>query len=151
MKTKSKDVSKRTQGIILIIVLVVVLGLITLKSASPGVKAKEAKASSTVTLIEQAQQQKLPAWLLFHSKTCESCIEMEKIYQTLEPEFKGKVAFINIDVNDPAEEALLKKYSIEYIPTTYFLDPQGQTIFNFVGVIEEDKMRESLNFLAGGK
>jgi len=69
----------------------------------------------------------------------------------LEPEFKGKVAFVNIDVNNPVEQALCSRYQIQYIPTTYFLNSKGEVAFNYVGVIQQDEMRAKLKALAEGK
>ena len=73
------------------------------------------------------------------------------MFHTLEPEFKGKVAFVNIDVNDPAEQALCSQYQIQYIPTTYFLNSKGEPTFNYVGVIQQDEMKAKIKALAEGK
>lgn len=108
-------------------------------------------ASQTANLIEEAKRKGQPAWLLFHSTSCQSCVEMEQVFHTLESEFKGKVAFVNINVNNPAEQELCMQYQIQYIPTTYFLNTKGEPIFNFVGVIKQDEMRAKIKALAEGK
>ena len=76
---------------------------------------------------------------------------MEQVFHTLEPEFKGKVAFVNIDVNDPVEQALCLQYQIQYIPTTYFLNSQGEPTFNYGGVIHQEEMRAKIKALAEGR
>lgn len=73
------------------------------------------------------------------------------MFHALEPEFEGKIAFINIDVNSPAEQELCTQYQIQYIPTTYFLNSKGKVAFNYVGVISQDEMRSKLKALAEGK
>ena len=72
---------------------------------------------------------------------------MEQVFHTLESEFKGKIAFINIDVNNPDEQQLCSRYKIQYIPTTYFMNSKGETVYNYVGVIPTEEMRTKLNDL----
>jgi thioredoxin-like negative regulator of GroEL len=73
---------------------------------------------------------------------------MEKVFNTLKPEFEGKVVFVDINVNDPAEQDLCMEYKIQYIPTTYILDSDGNSVFDFVGVIQVDDMRAKLDAVA---
>lgn len=145
--------------IILIAVIAVVLGLITYRSMIPGDPApaasqgtsQENSQGSSQSLIADAKNIHRPAWLLFHSQTCASCIEMEKVYQALKPEFEGKVAFVNIDVNDSRENELLRQYQISYIPTTFLLDGNGEIQTQYVGVLSVDEMRGKLNDLLNVK
>lgn len=140
-------------------VLIVLVAAVIALFAAKGVKTESVPedyslntpASQTASLIEEAKQKGQPAWLLFHSTTCQSCIEMEAVYNALKPEFEGKVAFININVNDPAEQELCAQYQIQYIPTTYFLSSKGEKTFNYVGVIKQDEMRAKLKALSEGK
>ena len=133
----------------LIIGIVVLIALKTLGTVNTN--QKYSASPSQATAIEQAKQQGQPAWLLFHSTTCESCIAMEKIYEALKPEFAGKVAFINIDVDDSKEKQLLEQYKIMSIPATYFQDAKGKTVWQTVGVIPIAEMRAKLQALAAGK
>lgn len=76
---------------------------------------------------------------------------MEQVFHALEPEFKGKIAFINIDVNSPSEQELCAQFQIQYIPATYFLNSQGETAFYYIGVLKQDEMRAKIEALAEGK
>lgn len=76
---------------------------------------------------------------------------MEQAFQSLKPEFDDKIAFININVNDPFEQALCAEYHIQYIPTTYFLNSKGEAIFNYAGVIKRAELKSGLQALAEGK
>lgn len=133
----------------LIIGIVVLIALKTLGTVNTN--QKYASSPSQATAIEQAKQHGQPAWLLFHSTTCKSCIAMEQIYEALKPEFAGKVAFINIDVNDPNIKQLLEQYKITSIPATYFQNAKGKIIWQNVGVIPIEQMRSKLKTLAAGK
>ena len=140
-------------------VLIVLIAALVALSAAKGVRkdnvqqdsSAKSSVSQTASLIEQAKQKGQPAWLLFHSTSCQPCIEMQAVYDALKPEFEGKVAFININVNDPAEQALCTQYQIQYIPTTYFLNSKGETTFNYVGVIKQDEMKAKLKALGDGR
>ncbi|KLU62519.1 thiol:disulfide interchange protein DsbD [Peptococcaceae bacterium CEB3] len=140
------------RSMILVGLTIGIVVLIALKTLGTlDTKGKPAPAPSQVSAIERAKEQGQPVWLLFHSTTCASCIEMEKICQALKPEFKGKVAFININVNNPNEKQLLEQFKITSIPTTYFLNVRGKIIFQSVGVIPMADMRLKLNQLAEGQ
>ncbi|ADG81349.1 thioredoxin family protein [Thermincola potens] len=142
---------KATVLIVLVAAVVALFAAKGIKSGSAPEEYSSNTASQTASLIEEAKQKGQPAWLLFHSTTCQSCIEMEAVYNALKPEFEGKVAFININVNDPAEQDLCVQYQIQYIPTTFFLNSKGEITFNYVGVIQQDEMRAKLKELAEGK
>lgn len=141
----------KIKPIILIIVITVVLGLFSYRLLIPRVPTPAASQEVSQSLIADAKINHRPAWLLFHSQTCASCIEMEKVYQALKPEFEGKIALVNIDVNDPLEKGLLEQYQINYIPTTFLLDGNGKIISQYVGVLSIEEMREKLNALLNGK
>ena len=136
--------------LVLFCVFGVVLALITFKIATSQTSLTNPTFSSS-DLIKQAVKDNKPAWLLFHSKTCQTCIEMERTYETLRPEFAGKIAFINIDVNNPSEKTLVKLYKINQIPTSYFLNRAGQPISLDIGLIPMAEMQSKLGALAGGK
>lgn len=138
--------------IVLIALIIVIIGIGGYKTYTARQSSGQTSAKvSAAVQIAQAKQKSQPAWLLFHSKTCASCIEMQKVFDQLEPEFRDKVYFINIDVDDPSEAKILQEYDIQYIPTTYFLDKQGNRVFNYVGVVSVDDMRKGLGILAKGE
>ncbi|PKM81018.1 MAG: hypothetical protein CVU89_10745 [Firmicutes bacterium HGW-Firmicutes-14] len=146
----------KLKAVVLIVLVAAFVALLAAKgimtgSGTEGYSSNEpvpGQVSQSANLIKQAGQDGKPAWLLFHSKTCQPCIEMEKVFNTLKPEFEGKVVFVDINVNDPAEQDLCMEYKIQYIPTTYILDSDGNSVFDFVGVIQVDDMRAKLDAVA---
>ncbi len=101
--------------------------------------------------LEQARSASLPVLLNFHSTQCIPCIEIEKVIKEVEPEYAGRVAFIIVDVYDQSEYGLCMDYGIQTIPTTYFLDAQGQPVGGYVGVIDAASMRQILDRLVSGQ
>ncbi|MBU7008059.1 thioredoxin family protein [Phosphitispora fastidiosa] len=143
----------KIRAVVLILLVAALAALLAAKgfrtNPVPDEYTSNGAVSQSADLIKQSIQDGKPAWLLFHSKTCQPCIEMEKVFNTLKPEFEGKVTFVDINVNDPAEQELCAQYKIQYIPTTYLLEPAGNIAFDYVGVIQLDEMRAKLNALAG--
>lgn len=104
-----------------------------------------AESSAAAQQIEAGKQQGESMWLLFRSATCAPCVEMKKIYDHIEPEYKGKVRFIAIDVNDKGNAQLVKDYGITYIPATFIIDSKGKLSYQEVGLIEEENLRAELD------
>ena len=102
--------------------------------------------SNAAEEIEQAEKNGESMWLLFRSTTCAPCIEMQKVFDQLEPDYKGKVRFMAIDVNDPNNSDILKSWKIQYIPTTFIIDGgSGNISYQNVGVIPTDDLKKELN------
>ncbi len=93
----------------------------------PGARSSTGDVSASRQALEQAKGASLPVLLNFHSTQCAPCIEIEKVIKEVEPEYAGRVAFIIVDVYDQSESDLCNQYGIQTIPTTFFLDAQGQT------------------------
>lgn len=96
-------------------------------------------------IIEKAASNGDSMWLLFRSGSCAPCIEMKKVFDLLQPEYTGKVRFISIDVDDEDNAALVKKYQIRYIPTTYIINCKGTVSYHQVGIVSEDELKKELN------
>ena len=103
--------------------------------------------SASQQALEQAKSASLPVLLNFHSTRCAPCIEIERVIKEVEPEYAGRVTFIIVDVYDESEYDLCMQYNIETIPTTVFLDAQGQITEGYVGVIDAASMRQMLDRL----
>lgn len=107
--------------------------------ATPGSNAPTAQE------IERCKQNGESMWLLFRSVTCPPCREMKKIYDRLEPEYKGKVEFISINVDDRENAGLAKEYGITYIPATFIIDSNGKINYQEIGLIPEEDLRVKLD------
>ncbi len=95
--------------------------------------------------IEQATKNGESMWLLFRSTTCASCVEMQKVFDQLEPDYNGKIRFIAIDVNDRNNTDTLRTWQIQYIPTTFIMDGAGKVSYKNVGIIPLEDLQKELN------
>jgi len=113
--------------------------------------ARTQKSSSPEEALDAALAGHKPVWLLIHSTMCIPCREMEMISASLKPEFEGKVVFVNVIIDDPKAGAILKKYKIELIPTSYFINSDGKVVEKKVGAIPMAELRKKLLKLAGAR
>jgi len=117
-------------------------------TAPPEKDSVGSTVSAESQAVEQAKKNGESMWLLFRSTTCAPCIEMQKIYDQLKPEYKDKVRFIAIDVNDSNNLDLIRKWQIRYIPTTFIVDGAGKVTYQNVGVIPVEDLKKELNKVA---
>lgn len=102
-------------------------------------------SSASAELIAKARQDGESMWLLFRSTTCIPCVEMQKLFDQLQPEYEDKVHFIAIDVNNRENMELLKNWKIQYIPTTFIVDSAGNVSYQNVGVIPTEDLKKELD------
>lgn len=76
--------------------------------------------------------------VFFTGEWCSPCrIMKRKVFADNEVSkvIDAKVVSLEIDVDDPNTEALVKHYNIGATPTTIFIDPQGKVIDYAVGKV----------------
>ena len=108
-------------------------------------EVEEQAPKNAAEAIEQAKKNGESMWLLFRSTTCAPCVEMQKVFDQLEPDYKGKMRFIAIDVNDRTNVDILKSFKIQYVPTTFIIDGTGNISYQNVGVIPTDDLKKELS------
>lgn len=99
--------------------------------------------------FEEALAQGKPVYLLFHSSTCEPCQEQVAIVQKVMPRFDNKVIYIDVLLDDPANQAFAAQMGVNYIPTSFFYDASGNRTFSYVGVLNESELTAQLEKIAG--
>ena len=62
------------------------------------------------------------------------------------PEYKDKIALVDVDVYDPINQQLLQRTRVSYIPTQIFIDSSGEGKV-MVGAMSPDDLRSALNDL----
>ncbi|WP_287153099.1 thioredoxin family protein [Candidatus Solincola tengchongensis] len=108
-------------------------------------------ASPSQKAIESALQAGRPVFLNFHSNQCIPCKEMEKAIEEVRPEYEGRVAFVVVDVYDPAEMVLCDRFQVRVIPTSFFIRPDGTVVDAYEGLLRAPELRNMLNRLLAGQ
>lgn len=88
-----------------------------------------------------------PVYVLFHSLTCEPCVEISAIVDRAMPSYGDKIVFVNAISDDPSGAELASRFQFQYIPTSFFLKPGGAVADSFTGSMSEDKLRGYLDTL----
>jgi thiol:disulfide interchange protein len=151
MTSKKKNQAKSSPSSLLpkilvlagVVLLVAVLLIVKNQTAEPIIPVDESPEVQLDRLVTEGK----PVFVFFHSNTCQSCIDMMGIVDTVHPEFEGEVALVDVNVYDQANENLLRRANIYSIPTELFIDASGEGSV-LIGVITPDQLRQQLQTLA---
>jgi len=122
---------------------------------SPGAQAATSTAGTTITSVhndavadyEAALKTGKPVYVLFHSLTCEPCVEISAVADKVMPDYEGKVVFVNAISDDPSAQQLAAQFQFQYIPSSFFIGPDGKVSDSFTGAMVDTDMRARLNKL----
>lgn len=152
----------RSKSTIVLLVVAVFLGVIVMKlvlddaatTVPPGTESAASGTSITsvrndaVADYEAAVTSGKPIYVLFHSLSCEPCIEISEVADQVMPGYEGDVVFVNAITDDPSAQQLAAQFSFQYIPTSFFVSPGGtEVIDSFTGAMEDAQMRGYLDAL----
>ena len=91
-----------------------------------------------------------PVYVLFHSLSCQPCVEISAVADKVMPDYEGKVVFVNAITDDASVTASSpSKFSFQYIPTSFFIDADGKIVDSFTGAMSEAEMKARLDKLVG--
>ncbi len=153
--------------VIVLVVVALFAGVIVAKTvgkpATPTTQASSAGATgntgepagTTITSVhndavadyEAALKTGKPVYVLFHSLTCKPCVEISAVVDKVMPEYEGKVVFVNAISEDPPAKQLAAQFQFQYIPTSFFMTPDGEISESFTGSMSEADMRARLDKL----
>lgn len=117
------------------------------------------RAGATITSVhndavadyEAAIKTGKPVYVLFHSMTCQPCIEISEVVDRVLPEYEDRIVFVNAITDDPSAQRLAQRFEFQYIPTSFFLAPDGTVSNSFTGAMSEEQMRGYLDRLANDR
>jgi thiol-disulfide isomerase/thioredoxin len=142
---------KRTLIVVAILVLFAVLLGVKLAAAPEtrtGDLARPSMAQGdAVAEYDAALAAGKPVYVLFHSLTCVPCVEISEVVDVVVPEYSDTVTFVNAITDDPSGQELAARFSFEYIPTSFFVLPDGTVADSFTGVLSAEEMRARLDAL----
>jgi thioredoxin-like negative regulator of GroEL len=151
---------RRLVGVLIVVVLL--LALVVAKLATNGVgpaPSSETGASVTITSahndavgdFEAARASGKPVYVLFHSLTCDPCIEISNVADRVMPEYSDEVFFVNAITDDPSGQELAAGFSFRYVPMSFFLTADGAVQDQFTGAMSEAEMRRYLDALVSAE
>lgn len=124
--------SKNTFIILMILVVpLVVYFALTKDSANTSVEA----------------QVKMPQMIKFTSRMCYDCQKLEEVVKEVYPHFKDRVRLTEVSVQDnsSATQTMIKKYHVKLVPTSIFLDKNGEIKKEVEGTIDKATLEQYLS------
>lgn len=142
---------------VVLLALVAVLALRGLGSPDPAVQPAvpggagqpaPGAGPDPVAAYEQALEAGKPIYVLFHSASCPACIEITQASVDVRPDYADSITFVDVTTSDPRSRPLFTEFSFQYIPTLFFLAPDGSVLDQHTGPLSEADLRTRLDALA---
>ena len=88
----------------------------------------------------------------FSSPMCYECLELEKVFEEVFPQFRKEITLNKVDVTqkDNATKALVKQYDVKLVPTTVFKNADGNITRRIEGAIQPKILENYLKELVDG-
>jgi len=138
-------------AVIAVFAAIVLIKVLATPAAAPSAPGDVASLTSVhndaVADYEAALEAGKPVYVLFHSLTCVPCVEISEVADLVVPEYANEVTFVNVITDDPSGQELSKRFSFQYIPTSFFVKPDGTVADSYTGAMDEAQMRGYLDTL----
>lgn len=94
-----------------------------------------------------------PSVIDFSSEMCLECKQLKKVMDQVEPKYSQKINFKKVMVNSAKSEdqALVKKYGVNVVPTLIYLDKNGKQVNKTEGALTKEELERNFNRLIDGK
>ena len=104
--------------------------------------------NTKISVVEAQLNQ--PQMVKFASKMCYDCQRLEKVMEKVYPEYVNKVTLTEISVQNNASSVqdMIKKYKVKLVPTSIFIDKNGDVKARVEGYMDENTLRSYLNEIA---
>lgn len=114
-----------------------------------GVSLKDLSAAALP--YEEALSNGKPTVVEFYADWCEVCRELAPDIYQVEQQFKDRVNFVMLNVDNTRWEQELDEFGVEGIPHFAFLDKEGNEEGNVVGRLPKKFFQENVDALARGE
>lgn len=141
----NKNINKR----IAVISTLAAVGLFLSARLDLGVSLKDLSAAALP--YEEALANGKPTVVEFYADWCEVCRELAPEVYKVEQQFKDRVNFVMLNVDNTKWEQELDEFGVEGIPHFAFLDRDGNEEGNVVGKLPRQYLLENVDALACGK
>lgn len=85
-----------------------------------------------------------PKVMVFLGKSSNSYSEMKPLVDKLSKKYDGKVKWVSVDYDDPANKKELEKYHVSMNPTVIIFNKEGKIKETFMGAVREDMLAMSI-------
>ncbi|XP_043692159.1 thioredoxin-like protein HCF164, chloroplastic [Telopea speciosissima] len=128
---------------------IVAVGLFLSTRLDFGVSLKDLSVAAIP--YEEALSNGRPTVVEFYADWCEVCRELAPDVYKVEQQYKGRVNFVMLNVDNTKWEQELDEFGVEGIPHFAFLDRDGNEEGNVVGRLPRQYLNENVDALARGE
>lgn len=129
--------------------------LLAVKAAPPRAASPNPQGGTSLTSVhndavadhDAALRAGKPIYVLFHSLSCVPCVEISEVADQVVPDYADRVTFVNVISDDPSGKQLASRFEFQYIPTSFFLGPDGTVVGSHTGPLTSEQMRAQLDAL----
>lgn len=114
-----------------------------------GVSLKDLSAAAVP--YEEALSNGKPTVVEFYADWCEVCRELAPDIYKVEQQYRDRVNFVMLNVDNTKWEQELDEFGVEGIPHFAFLDKDGNEEGNVVGRLPRKYLQENVDALARGE
>ncbi|KAK9281191.1 hypothetical protein L1049_004086 [Liquidambar formosana] len=140
-----KSINKR----IAVISTLAAVGLFLSTRLDLGISLKDLSAAALP--YEEALANGKPTVVEFYADWCEVCRELAPDVYKVEQQYKDRVNFVMLNVDNTKWEQELDEFGVEGIPHFAFLDKEGNEEGNVVGRLPRQYFLENVDSLARGE
>jgi thioredoxin-like negative regulator of GroEL len=151
--SEANRTSRVGTAILVVVIVALAIVIVQLLGSPADGDSDAATGTGTVAAIDAvaaydaALQEGRPIYVLFHSRTCQSCIEIDAVAQVVVPEYEGRVSFVDVITDEDSSKELALRFPFQFIPTSYFLLPDGTVHSTYTGVLDAGAMRVQMDSL----
>ncbi|BAB82244.1 hypothetical protein [Clostridium perfringens str. 13] len=140
------EVKNKRKLIILGLILFALIGIYIGKNYIEGIKQINFQSINVVENLEEAKEG-IPTIIMFKTDTCPYCVEMQKELSYVSKEREGKFNIYYARLEEEKNIDLAYKYDANVVPTTVFLDKEGNKFYVHQGLMRKNNIETILNSL----
>jgi len=135
--------------VIVLAIAIVAVGVVLITKERQEVPAK-LSPSAEDNALDQVLGQGKPVLADFGRGTCIPCKKMAPILEELAREYRGKAHILVLDLSEPVNKQLARRYRVTAIPTQVFFDSRGNLVDVHVGFMPKEEIVRKLEELGTG-
>nr|WP_206761547.1 thioredoxin family protein [Clostridium perfringens] len=140
------EVKNKRKLIILGLILFSLIGIYLGKNYIEGRKQINFQSINVIENLEEAKEG-IPTIIMFKTDTCPYCVEMQKELSYVSKEREGKFNIYYARLEEEKNIDLAYKYGAKVVPTTVFLDKDGNKFYVHQGLMRKNNIETILNSL----
>lgn len=133
----------------IVILSLLVFALVGIYFGKNYVDSKKETYSSNHNVVKNLEDAKseMPTLIMFKTDTCPYCVEMQKEISLIAEKYPDKFNIYYARLEEDRNMDLAYKYRVNVVPTTVFLDKDGEEFYTHQGLMRANDIENVLKSL----